>query len=249
LAPTVPKFTPPGYRRAAFLYAETGKDKIMKNRKEYQSYPANFLQAMHLNELLGTNIDYENLTEDQVKGANFIFSKLSDWNRAKLEDYCKNACDSFVRRNVRKALKELQIKELLLYAAEGFDAHVNCMREMLKAEETAFCATRGITDRTHIYYQGIERLNLPIRIYHMMSLAGVQTVRDLLMVICSGQSVRNVGALSEAVVREILVKENLLPENFERPAWPRVPSLDLEAMIFQNLNAYGNGAGARRECG
>ncbi len=232
----------------------------MRNRKTDQSYPANFLQALHLNELLGTEIDYEVLTEDQKKGVNYLIrSRLTDREGIILDCYYNstmtgkdiaeryNFRENRVRQIIQEALKKLQVKELLLYAADGFEAHKKRMEEQLKAEEAAFCAARGITDQTHIYYQGIERLNLSIRIYHMMSRAGVQTVRDLLMVICSGRHVRNFGELSEAAVREILTGENLLPENFKRPAWPRVPQLDLEAMIFQELNSYGNGR-ERKEC-
>ncbi len=236
----------------------------MRNRKDYQNYPANFLRALHLSELLATDIDYENLTEDQVKGADYLIRLplLTDREGIVLHRYYNSAMtakdiaercnlgqinEDRVRQITKKALKKLQIKELLLYAAEGFDSHRRRMEELLEAEETAFCAARGITDRTHIYYQGLEGLNLPANIDRMMSRANVQTVRDLLMVICSGRRVRGFGALSEAAVREILTRKNLLPENFKRPAWPPVPQLDLEAMIFRELNSYGNES-ERKEC-
>jgi len=267
LAPAVPKFTPPGYRRAVFLYAETGKDKIMRNRKQVQSYPANVLQALHLNELLGTNIDYENLTEDQVKGVNYLIcsSPLTEREEIILERYygsamtAKEIAEEYnlskkrVQQIYQRALKKLQVKELLLYAAEGFDAHVYRMQEMLKTEEAAYCAARGITDQTHLYYQDIERLNLTVRAEHMMRLDGVQDVRALLLVIASGRSVcvRNFGTGSEAATREILVREGFLPENYEIPVWRywrepwrHVPLLDIEAMTFRDLNACENG---RRE--
>ncbi len=59
----------------------------MRNKK---NYPANLLNALHLNDLLGTDIDYENLTEDQIKGANYILALLTEREEIVLDHYYKS---------------------------------------------------------------------------------------------------------------------------------------------------------------
>ena len=50
---------------------------------------------------------------------------------------------------------------------------------------------------------------------------------------------RNFGTLSLDFARKILERENLLPENFKMSATPGIPQLDLEASVFQQINAFG----------
>lgn len=35
-------------------------------KKRYTEYPANLLAAMKVNEIMGSDLDYENLSEDQM---------------------------------------------------------------------------------------------------------------------------------------------------------------------------------------
>ncbi len=221
----------------------------MRNKK---NYPANLLNALHLNDLLGTDIDYENLTEDQIKGANYILALLTEREEIVLNYYYKSfmsrkwiaerchLTENRVRQIICKALKKLQVKELLQYAAEGFDSHRRRMEEQLRAEESKFCMARGIADRTHLLYQEIERLNLPVKIERALQRGDVRTVRELLITICAARHIRQLGEGSIRYVRELLEKENLMPENFKESAMPVIPRLDLEAIIFQKLNSCEN---------
>ncbi len=130
-----------------------GAEMVMRNEK---NYPARLLNALRLNDLLGTDIDYENLTEDQIKGADYILSLLTEREKIVLDLYYKSAMsrkwiaerynlsEKRVRQIIDEALKKLQIKELLLYAAEGFDSHKRRMEEQLRTEESKFCMARGI---------------------------------------------------------------------------------------------------------
>lgn len=218
----------------------------MSRRK---SYPANLLEALGTNDLLGTKMDYEKLTPDQMKGVDYILSQLTQRERIVLDCYYKEGMsrkgiaeyyhltEKRVRQIIMGALEQIRAKEWLSYAANGYENNRKRMEEQLKTEEALFCAVRGVTDPTHIYYQGMERLNLPVRPYNSMKREGIRTVRDVLLFLCSGRRIRNFGARSEDTVIAALARENLLPEGFKRTAMPPIPKLALEAGIFRVLNA------------
>ena len=43
-------------------------------KKRYKEYPANLLEAMKVNEIMGSDLDYENLSEDQMQGLTYALS-------------------------------------------------------------------------------------------------------------------------------------------------------------------------------
>ena len=53
-------------------------------------YPANLLTELSLNEEMGTNIDYENLSADQLEGLNYVLSCLTERNRLLIREYYEN---------------------------------------------------------------------------------------------------------------------------------------------------------------
>ncbi len=65
-------------------HADVGKEMAMRKKN---NYPANLLNALRLNDLLGTDIDYENLTEDQIKGADYILALLTEREEIVLDHY------------------------------------------------------------------------------------------------------------------------------------------------------------------
>lgn len=214
-----------------------------------KNYPANLLDALHFNETLGTNIEYEKLTADQLRGVEYIFSRLTERERLVLSDYYKEGMsrkaiseqyqigENLIRRIIEKALRKLRAREWLSYVGNGYEANTKYLEEQLRTEEFQYCLARGITDRTHIYYQGIECLNLPTKIYNPLKRANIRTVRDLLIFVCSARHIRNLGDVSMALVNVILEKENLLPEDYKKVDMGCIPQLDLELSIFQKLNS------------
>ena len=50
-------------------------------------YPANLLTELSLNEEMGTNIDYENLSADQLEGLNYVLSYLTERNQILIREY------------------------------------------------------------------------------------------------------------------------------------------------------------------
>lgn len=215
-----------------------------------KNYPANLLTVLHLNELLGTDIDYEKLTEDQMKGVEYMLSALTERERTVL--HCRyrdgmtgkeitaryHLTEKRVRSIIEEAFKKIRVEAWLFYAANGYEANRKRMKEQLKTAESVFCTARGITDRTHIFYQGIECLDLPVKIDNSLKRAGIRTVRELLIFICSDGHARNFGGISFSLVCDRLKKENLLPENFSKCSIAPVPRLDLETIVFRKLNGY-----------
>ena len=53
-------------------------------------YPANLLTELSLNEEMGTNIDYENLSADQLEGLNYVLSCLTERNQILIREYYEN---------------------------------------------------------------------------------------------------------------------------------------------------------------
>lgn len=214
-----------------------------------KNYPENLLSALHLNEMLGTNIEYEKLTSDQIRGVEYIFSRLTEREQLVLSHYYKEGMsrkaisekyqlsENRIRQIIEKALKKLRVKEWLFYVANGYEANKNQRKELLKAEESRFCRARDITDQDHIYYQGIDKLNLPTQPYNSLLRANIQTIRDLLIFVCSARHIRTFGDISMALVRVILEKEKLLPKDYEKTNMGCIPQIDLELSIFQKLNS------------
>lgn len=214
-----------------------------------KNYPANLLTALHLNSLLGTDMDYEKLNLDQIRGVEYIFSRLTEREQIVLSHYYKEGMsrkaiseryrlgENYVRQIIEKALKKIRVKELLFYVANGYEENKKRVEEQLKIEEDQFCKLRKITNEKHIYYQNIECLNLPTRTYNPLKRANIQTIRDLLIFVCSARHLRTFGDVSMALVSVILEKENLLPKGYIKDDKGCIPQLDLEVSIFQKLNS------------
>lgn len=223
-----------------------------------KSYPANLLKALQLNETLGTDIDYENLTEDQLDGVDYLFETLTDRERIVLTHYYREGMtrkaivekydgitEKIVRRVINDALKKIRVREWLQYAANGYEANKKRLEEQSRTEEARYCRARGIADPAHFYYQGIEKLNYsPLRMRHALERSGIHTIRDLLFYICvpSSRYVRDFGEVSMRFVRGIFEKEDLLPKNFKMDIAPNAPRLDIEANVFRRLNEYAQSA-------
>lgn len=214
-----------------------------------KNYPVNLLDALYLNEMLGTNIEYEKLTADQLRGVEYILSRLTEREQLVLSHYYKEKMsrkaiseqyqlsENLIRSIIAKALKKIRVKEWLSYVGNGYEDNKKYLEEQLRTEEFQYCLAREITDRKHIYYQKIECLNLPTKTYNPLKRANIQTVRDLLIFVCSARHIRNLGDVSMALVNVILEKENLLPKGYEKEDKGCIPQLDLELSIFQKLNS------------
>lgn len=214
-------------------------------------YPANLLTELSLNEETGTNIDYENLSTDQLEGLNYVLSCLTERNRILIREYYENyksrrqiaeeyhLTENRVRQCISHALSALNGNgRMFAYITNGYCANVEYLTRQLAEEETTYRQKRGICGSEHLFYQDIYELSFPIRIYRALKINQIHTVRELLIRICAGYHIRNLGDISKAQILEKLTMENLLPVHFEiEPLPASLPQLNREAEIFRKLNS------------
>lgn len=82
-------------------------------------------------------------------------------------------------------------------------------------------------------------MRFPARINTALRWTDIQTVRELLIWICAGFRIRNLGEISIERIFEKLTAENLLPANFQVEVLPNsLPRLNIEAEVFGKLNSY-----------
>lgn len=215
-------------------------------------YPENLLSALRLNEETQRQICYDELTEDQHKGLEYALTALTERERIVLRHHfcdglsCKtialrhNLSENRVRSIIRDALRWLRKNAAwLYYITDGYEARTAYLQKQLQMEERMYCERCGITSPTHLYYQGLDALHLPVKLHNPLRRNDVKTVRELLIFLCSSAHIRNFGALSKAAVREHLAHENLLPIGEPLPCCnAEAPHLDLEVQVFQALNAH-----------
>lgn len=215
-------------------------------------YPENLLSALHLNEETQRMISYDELTEDQHKGLEYALSALSEREQIVLRHhFCEgigykaiglhyNLSESRTRNIIRDALRWLHKNPAwLYYITDGFEARTAYLRQQLQTEERLYCERCGITSPTHLYYQGLEALQLPAKLRNPLSRNDIKTVREVIIFLCSSAQIRNFGALSAAAVRERLARENLLPTDGTLPCCnAEAPRLDLEVQVFRALNTH-----------
>ena len=215
-------------------------------------YPENLLSALHLNEETQRIISYDALTDDQRKGLEYALSALSEREQIVLrEHFCEgigykaiglhyNLSESRTRNIIRDALRWLPKNPAwLYYITDGFEARTAYLRQQLQTEERLYRERCGITSPAHLYYQGLEALQLPAKLYNPLSRNDIRTVREVIIFLCSSAQIRNFGALSAAAVRKRLARENLRPtDGTLLYCNARAPRLDLEVQVFRALNTY-----------
>ena len=214
-------------------------------------YPANLLTELSLNEEMGTNIDYENLSADQLEGLNYVLSCLTERNRLLIREYYENyksrrqiaeqyhLTENRERQCISRALGDLNgNRQMFAYITKGYCANVEYLTHQLAEEETIYRQRRGICGSEHLFYQDIYELSFPTRIYRALKINQIHTVRELLIRTCAGCRIRNLGDISKAQILEKLTMENLLPVHFEiEPLPASLPQLNGEAEIFRKLNS------------
>lgn len=222
---------------------------MMARRK---NYPANLLYKLQVNEKTGSNIDYDNMTFDQLQGLEYVLEQLTEREKVVIQMYYEEGftkkeianrfevTDRRIHQILEKVYRKLRAKEkLLFYVVNGYEVMMGCLQEQLTREEKRYCNVRGIRDKDHLYYQKIACLDLSTRVYHALCREGIATVRDLIVSICSSQRIRNLGDLSCSLVKRVLEEENLIPRNFETCDCPRdLPKRDVELRVFMKLNSY-----------
>ena len=137
--------------------------------KRKRLYPENLLMELSLSLETGMDIDYENLTDDQLIGLEYVLSLLTERSQALIHEYYKNnksrkqiaeqyhLTENRVRQCIGHALRDLsKNKEMFFYIAKGYQANVQYLTEQLNNEELFYKKQRGIcSNDEHIFYQEI----------------------------------------------------------------------------------------------
>ena len=221
-----------------------------------RSYPANILILLHVNEVAQSSIDYDDLTEDQMQGLEYVIqNNLTEreailWQHFFQEDMSMEAIaekyDLPVKRIgqiINQSLAKIERNpEWIFYIANGYEAQTEYLQEQLEIEEQKYCEIRGITSEDHLFYQDIAALNFPMRVYNPLTKAGIKTVRDLVIYIGSSNKIRKLGELSSKLVRDKLAAINLIPAELKcdrrYARYYNVSKLDEEVQVFQKINSY-----------
>ena len=140
--------------------------------KRKRLYPENLLMELSLSLETGIDIDYENLTDDQLIGLEYVLSLLTERSQALIHEYYKNnksrkqiaeqyhLTENRVRQCIGHVLRDLsKNKEMFFYIAKGYQANVQYLTEQLNNEEVFYKKQRGIcSNDEHIFYQEIGAL-------------------------------------------------------------------------------------------
>lgn len=218
-------------------------------------YPANLLSAIQLNEICGTAMDYATLTTDQMEGLANLLKQLTEREQFVLDKHyhegisMKALADQYhvtqnrIRQIIRHAVKKCQVKELLLYVADGFTARTKALTEQAAQAEQLYCQCFGV-EEAYLYRQKVDALDLSTKVMRTLERAGIHTIRDL--VILSQYEtglgrIRMLGATSEMQIVTHLQSAGLLPAQYERiPGCPCCMKPDRELAAFRNLNRFAD---------
>lgn len=216
-------------------------------------YPVNLLSAIRLNEICGTAMDYATLIADQQAGLANLLDQLTERERFVLDKHYREGAsmkaladqhhvnENRIRQIIRHAVKKCQVKELLLYVADGFAARTNALTEQAAQAERLYCQHM---EGVHLYRLEAGALDLPVKVLHTLDRAGVHAIRDLVILsqyeagLCR---IRMLGAASERQIITRLQSAGLLPAQYERiPGCPCCMKPDRELAAFRNLTRFAD---------
>lgn len=218
-----------------------------------KNYPENLLDALQVNKETQSLIRYDELTDDQAKGLEYVLSFLTERERIVFEHYFVegisrktiseryNLPENRIKQIIEHATRKLRLnKEWLFYIANGFEANCEYVQERLEQEEKQYLSKCGIRDCSHLYYRELQMLHFPTRINNALTKQGVKTIRDLIVIVVASERIRNFGEVSYQTICTALKKENFLPQSWEYSPCGSVniPRLDLELNVFRTLNEY-----------
>ena len=200
-------------------------------------------------------MDYATLTTDQMEGLANLLKQLTEREQFVLDKHyhegisMKALADQYhvtqnrIRQIIRHAVKKCQVKELLLYVADGFTARTKAITEQAAQAEQLYCQHLSM-EGVHLYRLEAGALDLPVKVLHTLERAGIHAIRDLVILsqyeagLCR---IRMLGAASERQIITRLQSAGLLPAQYERiPGCPCCMKPDRELAAFRNLTRFAD---------
>lgn len=200
-------------------------------------------------------MDYAALTADQQAGLANLLEQLTERERFVLGKHYREGVsmkaladqhhvnENRIRQIIRHAVKKCQVKELLLYVADGFTARTKALTEQAAQAERFYCQHLSM-EEVHLYRLEAGALDLLAKVLHTLDRAGVHAIRDLVILsqyeagLCR---IRMLGAASERQIIARLQSAGLLPAEYEKiPGYPCCMKPDRELAAFRNLNRFAD---------
>ena len=200
-------------------------------------------------------MDYATLIADQQAGLANLLDQLTERERFVLDKHYREGAsmkaladqhhvnENRIRQIIRHAVKKCQVKELLLYVADGFAARTNALTEQAAQAERLYCQHLSM-EGVHLYRLEAGALDLLAKVLHTLDRAGVHAIRDLVILsqyeagLCR---IRMLGAASERQIIARLQSAGLLPAEYEKiPGYPCCMKPDRELAAFRNLNRFAD---------
>lgn len=200
-------------------------------------------------------MDYAALTADQQAGLANLLDQLTERERFVLGKHYREGVsmkaladqhhvnENRIRQIIRHAVKKCQVKELLLYVADGFTARTKALTEQAAQAERFYCQHLSM-EEVHLYRLEVGALDLLAKVLHTLDRAGVHAIRDLVILsqyeagLCR---IRMLGAASERQIIARLQSAGLLPAEYEKiPGYPCCMKPDRELAAFRNLNRFAD---------
>ena len=217
-----------------------------------KNYPANLLKYVKFNETYGFHIDYDNLTDDQLQGLEYILENVMSERNKLLLDLRYKKCMTYKEITTECNLTENRTQQLFreihrrlskldgwaAYVPNGFVGHTEYLKNLLTHAESLYCGERGIENSTHIYYQDLEQLGLTTYACHCFRRAGVQTVRELTIYMAFKRRTRGVGEKTLQMTYDALKAEKLIPADYKPKEQRKSSDLDNTLSAFVELVRY-----------
>lgn len=214
-------------------------------------YPENLLSDIHFNERFHADLDYKNLTDDQLEGLKYFSKRLTPRGREIILQHYRDGMslkavaaeyqveERRVRNILRESLRKYKGLAWSRYVSEGYNARMKRLQQRLKEEKEIFFKKKGIRDSSHLYYASIENLDLSVRTRAALKRNEIVSVEELIPRIPYRNWYRDIRSIGEGQAGEIikvLQRGKLLPENYNEIIWEPMPGLDEELFAFQSLN-------------
>lgn len=187
-------------------------------RSKIKDYPVGLLEALEVNEASEEQIDYDNLTVDQMQGLEAMLLRLSereyDMVMRRYKDKmtlsaigeCYSITYSRARQIIHRGIVKLRAPASLAYIVRGYTVQSEYIKEINapQKDENGICSKQTILDKESIR---LEDLELPPRTRNRLIAYGVRNLADLVQVVSRSnwnKKIRGVGAKSaDDIIRKL----------------------------------------------
>jgi RNA polymerase sigma factor (sigma-70 family) len=203
------------------------RDKTRTAKRCTDVYPINLLKDINVNEYSEVKIDYARLSEDQVKGLEYVLGQMRkreaemvllryrDEKTFQVIAEIYSRSDSRISQIIQKVLRKLRNPARMIYIVEGYDAYCNRMKREHEKFKIIY-SEDSEERRREILQQSIENLQLTVRSYNVLKRSGIYTLADLVersKDLDTFARIRNFGKASKVEIVSKMLHFGLIDEN------------------------------------